>query len=373
MDRDEELDVHVKCRPRRESHERWIERQPDVSQKADHVDEVLARVALVEDLQDPLVEGFDGAGDQQAAGAAQHRQVASVLEQVLDLNSHVIAEVRESPMQRLDYGDGMCRSVEEVRIPEDDVLGTCLNLPADVLEDHLPLHHPKAPAVDGHDRAVPAQVLAATRGLDVAADFVTAAGQLQAGVVGKRRQPCPIGYFEALARQGDQRQSLTSIAGPGPAQFAHLLGQGDERLLELPADDRVDAQAPKEALVHRRVQPVDAQVRPGVDGPHARDHLCGNAGGSVHGDVEGDDIGGDERRLLQRLHGQIHAGDVDAGFAEPGGRRGEPERLMSKLVGGDQDGAQRLRCCLPAGPAGDDRRPARLHGDFPTRRPPGRR
>src|SRR6266571_727089 len=65
----------------------------------------------------------------------------------------------------------MARAVQEVWVAEGDVRRPRLDLLADVREHDVPRHDEEAPAVDGRDRAVPAEMLAAAGRLDGAREL----------------------------------------------------------------------------------------------------------------------------------------------------------------------------------------------------------
>ena len=89
----------------------------------------------------------------------------------------------------------------------------------------------------------------------------------------------------------------------------------------------------------RRVEAIGADVRGGIDLPDAVEHGQRQPRGRVHGQEQSD-----ERRLrhlvaVEPRAREIGHGDVEPGRAQPGRRRGQPERLASELVGGEQQGA----------------------------------
>jgi hypothetical protein len=111
---------------------------------------------------------FHRAGDEQAARLAQARQQFAMLQQMLDLDGRVVGEIRELAMQRVHDAHGVRGPVEEIGIAEGDVLGARGHLLANVGEHDLGLHHPKAPLIHRHHRAMAAQMFAASAGFGVA-------------------------------------------------------------------------------------------------------------------------------------------------------------------------------------------------------------
>ena len=74
--------------------------------------------ALYRVFEHGIVHRFHRAGDKQAAGIAQLRQMRVVLQQMLDLDGDVVAELREFAVQRLDNGQRVRRAIEKIGIAE---------------------------------------------------------------------------------------------------------------------------------------------------------------------------------------------------------------------------------------------------------------
>ena len=60
----------------------------------DDGDEIGIGMTLIEPGENRVVNRFDGAGHEQASGIAERPQVLGVLEQVIDLDRHVVGEAR---------------------------------------------------------------------------------------------------------------------------------------------------------------------------------------------------------------------------------------------------------------------------------------
>ena len=195
--------------------------------------------------EDLVVEGFDRAGDEGAAGLAQHGQQVAMLEQVLDLDGDVVGEPRAFAMQRLDDRDGVAGAVEEIGVAEGDVRGAGGHLAADVFEHDVGLHDAEQPVIHRDHRTVAAEVLAAARGLGVA-DAARAVGHDELRVGAERRQPAAVGDEELLAIQRDRwGKSRGEVAG-----------EVAESGFEFAAEDGADADATQQALVERGVEAV---------------------------------------------------------------------------------------------------------------------
>src|SRR5437773_2808250 len=94
----------------------------------------------------------------------------------------------------------MARAVQEVWVAEGDVRRPRLDLLADVREHDVPRHDEEAPAVDGRDRAVPAEMLAAAGRLDGARELEPAA-LVDVRVLLQRRELRPARHGEVELRE----------------------------------------------------------------------------------------------------------------------------------------------------------------------------
>src|SRR2546422_3285600 len=94
----------------------------------------------------------------------------------------------------------MARAVQEVWVAEGDVRRPRLDLLADVREHDVPRHDEEAPAVDGRDRAVPAQMLAAAGRLDGARELEPAV-LVDVRVFLQRRELRPARHGEVELRE----------------------------------------------------------------------------------------------------------------------------------------------------------------------------
>ena len=99
-------------------------------------------------------------------------------------------------MKCIDDLESVLDSVEEIRIAEGDVLRAGGHLAADVFHDDVAAHDAENAFVDGHDRAVAAEMFATAAGLRGADDAVAVAGDDQICVVFERWKSGAIGDFE---------------------------------------------------------------------------------------------------------------------------------------------------------------------------------
>src|SRR5437667_2402680 len=126
----------------------------------------------------------------------------------------------------------MARAVQEVWVAEGDVRRPRLDLLADVREHDVPRHDEEAPAVDGRDRAVPAEMLAAAGRLDGARELEPAV-LVDVRVLLQRRELRPARHGEVELRED----------GAGGTGQAPLLGTTLAR--GLPRAPRIIARAPE--------------------------------------------------------------------------------------------------------------------------------
>src|SRR5437667_11782890 len=137
----------------------------------------------------------------------------------------------------------MARAVQEVWVGEGYVRGPRRDLLADVREHDVPRHDEEAPAVDGRDRAVPAEMLAAAGRLDGARELEPAV-LVEVRVLLHRRELRPARHGEVELREdaaGSRRQApllgTTPARGPPPAPPITARALGVPRALDVGSDD----------------------------------------------------------------------------------------------------------------------------------------
>jgi hypothetical protein len=91
-------------------------------------------MALAQPLQDRVVGGLERRHDEQAARAGELGPHACMVEDVVDLRGAVEGQLRPVGMHVGDQAGGVRRSVEEVRVAERDVAGSCGDELVDVCE-----------------------------------------------------------------------------------------------------------------------------------------------------------------------------------------------------------------------------------------------
>ncbi len=209
----------------------------------------------------------------------------------------------------------MGRRVQEVGIAEGDVLRAELDELLHVVEDRLHVKATGPPVVDDRDRAVPASVgaaVGAAHGTHEAA-FVT------------HREP-----HVALER----REELAGRTGHGARGREVLCRRGAFH----PGDEQLGV-----AGRHDVVGDVRAHARVQAEAAHRnldrRNELAGEAGGGVHGDRARDPVRPRRGGLVPWVDGQIEGPYLVAPVAQEPSGGGEAQRLVTELVGGDEEDA----------------------------------
>lgn len=228
-----------------------------------------------------------------------------MLEQVLDLDRHVIGDIGKLIMQHAHDGDRVCWSVEEIGVAERNVLSSGRNLLADVREDDVALHNPEFPLVNRHDRAMPAQVLAAARSFGGSSNLARGAGD-QASITTENRQGRSIGRLK--------RESVKNDFRGGPACYDF-----DQRLLELTPNHMSHADAFEHLLIRGSVKPVAANPGTGIRLPNALNLGDCEPCRRVHGQMEGDPVRVADAFSSKRFARKIGGRDVVASRSQPGG------------------------------------------------------
>ena len=328
----EKVAIAPKRCPWGEWHEARRERQTGVSREPRDAHEVGARVPLIEQPKNVVVDRLDGGGHEQAAGRGQGGQVTGVLEQMLDLDGRVVGDVGKRAMKRRDEPEGVADAVEEIRIAKGDVPRARGHLAADIFHHHVALDDAEAPAVDRHDGAVPAHMLAAAARLCIARRAALAVSQLEVGVAAERWKAGPVRHAELQLGERYDRLAL-GFGWRARAARREACVQARQSGFELAAEDGPHAEPAQEGFVHWRVKAVATQVRARVERLDPRQEGAGEARRGMHRQVDRDQRRRLDRLFFQRLNGKVDAGDRRPRLAQPSGRRRQAERLMTKVVG----------------------------------------
>ena len=138
--------------------------------------------------------------------------------------------------------------------------------------------------------------------------FLAAVGQEQMGVAFQLRQAGTVGGQKIDFGQMHHRPCLR-IAGCARAQPPR---QARQRRLALAAEDGFHAQAAQHCLVHRRIQPVHAQMRMRRQGADARQGFDRDAGGGMHADIHSHQARAREQVRIEFLQRQVDALHVES-------------------------------------------------------------
>ncbi len=118
-------------------------------------------MSLVQETKHGIIDGFDRTDYKKAASIAKGTQVLPILEQVFDLNGHVVSYGRKLAVKCFHEFHGVTYAVKEIRIAEGDVLRPGGHLAANIFEYHIPTDNSKQSLVNRHDWAMTAKMLAA--------------------------------------------------------------------------------------------------------------------------------------------------------------------------------------------------------------------
>src|SRR5262249_27391785 len=201
---DKQVQVSVHRSPRREGNERRMQGQPKFAESADHREEIGARVAFVEVVEDRIINGFDCADDEQTPCVAKARKMFVVFAQVFNFDGDVVSDAWKFAMEFVDQLERVTNAIEEVGIAEGNVSSARLNLLTDVGHHHVATHYAKDPFVDWNDRTVAAEMFATATRFGRANDAVSITWQNQMRILLERRHSRAIGDLEAQAFERDE-------------------------------------------------------------------------------------------------------------------------------------------------------------------------
>ena len=111
----QQVDVIRQRYPRHEGDKRGVEVDARLPADSQGLEKILAVVAFVEQAQNVILHGLDGAGHHEAAGFAQGREELRVPQQVLDFDGDVVGEPGKLAMQFPYQRHGVAGAVEKNR------------------------------------------------------------------------------------------------------------------------------------------------------------------------------------------------------------------------------------------------------------------
>ena len=222
-----------------------------------------------------VVDRFDRAGHERAAGRGETRQQIAALQQMLDLDRDVVADAGVRAVQRLDQTHGMRRAVEEIGIAErmcPAPAATCASMSASTTSAGRPGTARRRPGPSGSGGTV----LAAPARFRVADDppLPSASGS---------GHSCRAAAARAIGLQETQPARSTAA---GPARASAVRDHRRARVSNSPPKTRRRRGA-QQLLVTAAYRPY-AQTRASGRAPHRVRRAASQAGCGVHRQVEPD-------------------------------------------------------------------------------------
>ena len=107
---------------------------------------------------------------------------------MFDLDGDVVGEVRKLAMNSIHDVESMANPIEEIRVPEGDVLRASIHLGADVLKYDLAWYDTELAIVDRHDRAMTTTVFAAAARFGVTDNPTVSRWHLKRNILVQGRQ-----------------------------------------------------------------------------------------------------------------------------------------------------------------------------------------
>ena len=219
-------------------------------------------------------------------------------------------------------------TVEEVGVAEGDVSGASCDEVVDVGYNGLGLDDAKEPVIYGGKGTLATAVPSSMSRLDVT-HLTMLAVSAEVRVRTERWQPRSVGDEETLSPDVDRDAGQMAAAG------SERLDPGQQLLFVLPNDHAIYAiDSP-----HVGIEPVNGDREPGSRGPHALDGSLGESHSGVHRHRDRDRLDRLERLSIERRNGEVERDRFVAGRGETRSRRCHVERLMTELIGGDEQNA----------------------------------
>ena len=135
------------------------------------------------------------------------------------------------------------------------------------------------------------------------------------------------------------RQPDVGPQGSARVRAASAAHELDEVTLELRPEHGAHTERAQLPFIGRCIEPIAAEAGVGIPQTHALDHRQGQPRRGMHRKVESHEVGAADDFFAEWFLGRVHAPDLSAGLAQPGGRGCQAERLPPELVGRDQQNA----------------------------------
>ncbi len=181
-----------------------------------------------------------------------------VLPKMLDLDGHVVGDVRKFAVERFYKLHRVPDSVEKIRIAKRNVLRAGRYLLANIRKHDLAVHNAKNALVHRDNRTVPAKMLATTAGFRRSDHSITIARNNQVSIFLELGHSGTIRHLKVQPLQRDfwfgLRRAVTLRISPAvSACRTQSCCQMHELILEFPAKDRPHSKRPQILRVHRRI------------------------------------------------------------------------------------------------------------------------
>ena len=158
----EKIEVARAGSPWREWDKGRLQREGSVVAKIESTEEICAGVTLFEFTQNMVVKRFYGAGDEETAGTSKSRESIRMAKKMFDFYGGVVGKLREFRVKQFNNPRGVGDTIKEIGIAKGDVLGAGLDLLADIRENIFERDDAKLSGVDRNDRAMAAEMFAAS-------------------------------------------------------------------------------------------------------------------------------------------------------------------------------------------------------------------
>ncbi len=166
----------------REGDKRRLKRQPRFPEQFSHSKEISASVAFLQLFKNEIVKRLNRAHNEQTTRITQFDDEFRVLEQMFDLDGHIVSELWKFIVQCLDQRNRVADAIEKIRVAKRDVFRTSSDLLPHVVEDDFPLNNSKDTVINGNDGAMAAEMFASAAGFRIPDGAVLARGQDEMGV-----------------------------------------------------------------------------------------------------------------------------------------------------------------------------------------------
>src|ERR1017187_7797360 len=111
-----------------------------------------------------------------------------MLEQMLDLNRHIIGELRKLAAQSFNQRNCVAHAIEKIRVSERDMLRAGRDLLTHIAKDNFTVHDTEDPVVHRNNRAMTAEMFTSTAGFGVPHGAMLAGRKYEMSIAAKLRE-----------------------------------------------------------------------------------------------------------------------------------------------------------------------------------------